>query len=98
MKRGNASNKSIDNDLKRLVAVKNEKPNVRCFLVVVSEVSRPKRFVSEKGVSLPSNTSIEGTAGTYKVRRVFKASSSFKAIESANYACLIEVFTENLNR
>jgi len=94
VKRAKASKKSIDCDLVRLLAVKESKPIARCFLVVVSEASRPKMFVSQKGTALHEDTDILGTNGFYKVRRVYKASSSFKKIESANFACLIEVFAK----
>jgi len=92
VKRAKASKRSITNDLQRLVAVKSNKPHVRCFLVVVSETYRPSQFVSPKGTAIHKTIKVIDTDGYYKVRLVCKAASSFKRVESANYACLIEVF------
>ncbi len=93
VKRAKASKRSITNDLQRLAAVKREKPNIRCFLIVVSEAYLPDQFVSSKGTAKLKKTKIINTSDCYKVRLVCKAASSFKRISSANYACLIEVFT-----
>ncbi|WP_323772662.1 hypothetical protein [Alcanivorax sp.] len=94
VKRASASKKSIRNDLDRLIAVKNELPEVRAYLMVISEKGRPDNFVNEKGRAITGKQKTKG--GFYHVRRVCKASSSFSRKESAHYACVLEVFSEQV--
>jgi hypothetical protein len=80
-------------DLRRLAALKLAKPSMRAFLVVVAEASMPKDFVNEDGEAITKSHAIDGTDFRYKVRRVLKASHTFKKerFGSAQYVCLIEV-------
>lgn len=92
VKRASSARGQIDQDLKRLATFKGANPHARAFLFVVSEVRRPKRFVSSNGKAIRRTTTISGTSSHYKIRRVCKAAASFNGKESANYACIIEVF------
>lgn len=94
VKRADSSKKSISNDLNRLIAVKKECPEIRAYLIVVSEKGRPKAFVNEGGRAITGRQRVEG--GFYYVRKVCKASSSFSFKESAHYACVLEVFSEHV--
>lgn len=91
VKRNQAPMPSIMLDLKRLAAVKDSREHLRAFLIIVSESERPKRFVSKKGTALKGRHHIEDSERYYIVRRVYKAARSFSGIESANYACILEV-------
>ena len=91
VKRANAPRAQVDADLRRLAAVKVARAATRAFLIVVSEASRPKRFVSERGKSIPGPHAIAG-GGHYRVRRTLKAARAFSGKNSAHYASLIEVY------
>lgn len=92
VKRGNASNQSINEDLSRLHNfLQVATPGTRCFLFVVSESQVPRRFVKD-GKSILGSHSIPDSTGHYRVRRTVKAAASFSGKESAHYVCLIEVF------
>jgi hypothetical protein len=94
VKRGNASTKSINEDLSRLHALLQVAIHgTRCFLFIVSESHAPKRFVKD-GKSISGAHPIPGTTGNYRVRRSVKAAASFSGKESAHYVCLLEVFLE----
>lgn len=92
VKRASAPKAQINKDLRRLVEVKEKLPSVRVFLFVISEKSRPVRFVSEEGKSILGKHRIEGSKAYFRVRRTWKAAKSYKSKESAHYACLLEVF------
>ena len=91
VKRAGAPRREIDKDLRRLAAVKSAVPYVRAFLFVISEGSRPIRFVSEFGQSILGKHKISVDAH-YRVRRTWKAAKAYKTKGSAHYACLLEVF------
>ncbi len=91
VKRASGAGVKIDEDLTRLAELKSLNSELRTFLIVISERSRPKRFVTESGCALTNRPSIAGTSCVFKVRRVCKATASFKKTETAHYACLIEV-------
>ena len=91
VKRGNVSNTKIDEDLKRLKDVIENSNRIRTFLLLVSENKLPNKYVTEKGVAVIKTFNLENNV-SYKVRRICKASSSFKIKNNANYAGLIEVF------
>jgi hypothetical protein len=92
VKRASAPASQIDKDLQRLAAVKAQLPRVRAFLFVISEKSRPSRFVSEEGQSILGKHRITKVNAYYRVRRTWKAAKAYKSKESAHYACLLEVF------
>lgn len=92
VKRASVWSKDIDKDIRRLAALKAEKPNVRAFLFLVSEAKLPDRFVSNNGTAKLGKHRIEGINSHYCVRRVCKAAHSFRKKEFAHYACVIEVF------
>jgi hypothetical protein len=89
VKRNSASLKLINEDLKRLADVKRKKHNVRCFLLLVSQSSKPKTFVNHNGMAVKKTIPFADFHAD--VRRVCKATGSFKGKNSAHYACLIEV-------
>jgi hypothetical protein len=94
VKRGSSSIKKAADDLRRLSVLKSMNPKVRAMLFVVSESKLPKEFVSEKGYArrkIVINKEDKINALHCSVRRVCKASSSFKGQVSAHYACAIEV-------
>ena len=94
VKRGTAPKAQIDNDLQRLAALKDENPNVRAMLFLVSESKRPKRFVSKEGRAILGECSVPNASANYRVRRACKAASAFSGKETAHYGCIIEVFSD----
>lgn len=91
VKRASSSNAQIDHDLRRLAAVKRAHPSFTTYLVVISEAERPRRFVDEDGSALTTTFRIPDTEQLYRVRRVLKATSTFRSPDKAQYACLVEV-------
>ncbi|MCQ2097797.1 MAG: hypothetical protein MJY87_07650 [Fibrobacter sp.] len=82
-------------DLTRLARLKRENPSIRVFEIVIKEHEMPNNLVSESGVA----QSIDELHGfNAKVMRVCKTihTSRFndnrKNLETANYACAIEIF------
>ncbi|MDZ7663154.1 hypothetical protein [Thiohalophilus sp.] len=96
VKRGSSPKAEIDQDLRRLFHFKEVcRSGARAFLIVVSEAKLPKRFVDpKKGKSKLHGHPIPGTTGVYHVRRTVKAASSFDRKETANFACICEVFSQ----
>lgn len=95
VKRGSASESLINDDLRRLLALKRATGNdVRAFLVIASEAHLPERFVVDAGHSRLHPHQIPGTKGAYYVRRTVKAAPSFQRTGSAHYVCMVEVFAE----
>lgn len=92
VKRASAPVSQIYKDLQRLATVKAKLPSVRAFLFVISEKSRPGRFVSEEGQSILGKNRIKNAKAYYRVRRTWKAAKAYKSKDSAHYACLLEVF------
>lgn len=92
VKRGSASQKEIDNDLKRLAAINSVNTSLRTMLFVVCEAKRHGRFVSAEGQSIRGLHQIPDDAGHFRVRRTFKAAHAFKTRDTAQYASLVEVF------
>jgi hypothetical protein len=64
---------------------------MKTFLVIIAEASRPKSYVSDKGMSTLGWRDLEGSALKYRVRRTLKAAHAFTNPDSAQYACLLEV-------
>ena len=89
----------ITGDLQRLANLVVAKPSVRAFLIVVAEARIPKPYAGpsiskDKRQDVRAQTGrhvIEGTDCYFMVKRVCKASASFKSFSNAHYACLIEV-------
>jgi hypothetical protein len=94
VKRALAPKAQIDADLKRLMAVRAACPDVKPYLVVVSEAHRPTRFVSDSGASITKQQRLDGVDGYFKVRRTLKAAHAYTKIERSQYACLIEAFAD----
>jgi len=94
VKRATAPKAQIDADLERLMAVRAVLPDVKTYLVVVAEASRPVRFVSDKGSSITKRQTLRGVKGYFKVRRTLKAAHAYTRIERSQYACLIEAYAE----
>jgi hypothetical protein len=88
-KRSIAPNAAIIDDFKKLANAKSKFPNCHFYLLLVAQGRRPSNYVNEDGVAIKGF--IHGVNYKLKVRRVCKASDTFKKIDNANYACLIEV-------
>jgi len=93
VKRSSAPRELIEQDLRRLAALKEHSPHIRAMLFIVSEAARPKRFVSAEGKAILGSNTIPQSTATYRVRRACKASAAFSGKETAHYACIIEVFS-----
>jgi hypothetical protein len=93
-KRAGAPAAQIMKDLQRLAALKSVRPSVRVFLLVLSDSARNGKFVTEAGISRGGLHRIDGARGYYKVRRTLKAAPAYTNKEIANYACIVEVFTD----
>jgi len=81
--------KLLHEDFIKLSKIKKVIPKVQCFLLLVSQSLRPKTFVTAKGTAIKKLIKTDDYA--LSVRRVCKASNSFRNTHKANYACLIEV-------
>jgi hypothetical protein len=102
VKRGKAQASEIDKDLNRLALLKEAKPELSTFLVIVSEKHLPSKYVGQVALSGSGMSKIRarakevpigGTTCRYKVRRLCKAAASFKSARTTHYAVLIEVFS-----
>jgi len=91
VKRASAPKALIDADLFRLAFLKQYHPNARAWLIAISQGAKPTRFVTKDGKSQPGRNPIPKTDFYFKVRRICKASATFKSQEKAHYVCLIEV-------
>ena len=92
VKRGSASSREVQEDLRRLATLKAANSSVRAFLLLVAEARRPQQFISEKGLAIRGKFDIPTTGCHYQVRRVCKAASSFNGKESCHYAIILEIF------
>ncbi len=99
VKRANAGKKLIEDDIERLTALKGASkhfnPDLRTFLLLVSEAKLPRRFVRGDGTAVRGNLKVANPRipGSYfRVKRVCKAAHSFRRKELAHFACIIEVF------
>jgi hypothetical protein len=91
VKRASAPTAQIMHDLRRLAAVKSAHPDVKTWLVIVAEASRPKAYVSDEGASKIGWRDIPQSALKYRVRRTLKAAHAFTNPDLAQYVCLLEV-------
>lgn len=91
VKRAIASNERINDDLWRL-SLASRATKARAFLFVVSEASRPERFVDREGKSILRLRSDKARAFSYQVRHTLKAAHLFNHRDTAQYACVIEVY------
>ena len=94
VKRTSASDSEMFEDLRRLGGfLKAANNDARAFLIVVSERKADRRFVQDGGVAVLGKRKVPGcgSSSRYCVRRVLKATQSFKAKGTAHYVCLIEV-------
>jgi len=92
VKRASAPRAQIDADLRRLAAVRKEHATIRCFMFLIAEAKRPKRFVTKEGASRHGRHEIPESNSYYRVRRTWKAAHAFSHVERAQYACLLEVY------
>ena len=92
VKRAGAPTAQINSDLRRLAEVRRVHPDMRTFMFIVAEANRPKRFVDADGKSILGKKKIPNSGGHYRVRRTWKAAHAFSHVESAQYACLVEVY------
>jgi hypothetical protein len=92
VKRASAPLAQINSDFRRLAAVREVRPDVRTFMFLVSEASRPAKFVTDSGVSVRGKQEIPDSEGHYRVRRTWKAAHAYTKKDRAQYACLIEVY------
>ena len=80
----------ILDDLKKLKELSNQNEDTRCFLIVVSQDSRPIKLVSNK--NHPINTALKSDLDfVATVRTVKKAFSSKRESDNGNYVTLIEL-------
>ena len=99
VKRATASKGQIDNDLQRLAAVRNHHRAIRAFLFIIAEAKRPNRFVNKQGATRKERYSIPNCPQNhFRVRRTCKAIHASKAISTAQYACLLEVYRHKMKR
>lgn len=91
LKRAEAREDLIDKDIARLAAFQKARPGARAFLIVLSEVGRHDRFVTEKGTTRVGWHKVRGFPGMYKVRRTVKAAYAFTNKDKGNYATMVEV-------
>lgn len=91
VKRAKAGKANIEGDLDRLSEVKIRNPTLRVGLIIVSEKSRPKRFVNKDGSAMKNIQYTKQAMAPFKVRSVVKAAASFLNLNTAHYACFIEV-------
>lgn len=92
VKRASALRTQIDADLRRLSAVRLEHDGIRTFMFLVAEAQRPTRFVGIDGASIQGRHAITESKGYYRVRRTWKAAHAFRSRDTAQYACLLEVY------
>ena len=92
------SSSEIMKDIVRLGELKILQPQLKTYLIVISENKRPKKFVTEYGTEVNKEFEIKKNQKkySYKVRKVVKMSHYFSIKEKAHYACVLEVLkTEN---
>lgn len=83
----------IKKDFERLMTLKRRHKESKCFLLLVSQSVRPKRYVNDKGTA--NKIDFIGKDYIAHVKRVCKASSTFRSKAKAHYVCLIEVLPKN---
>jgi hypothetical protein len=83
----------IESDVLKLVEIKERNPEIRCFMLIVSQEKMPRKYVTDKGVSDKISYPIIETNYASIAVRVCKSSSSFRdeSPKKSNYACLVEV-------
>lgn len=96
VKRKESPKKRIDEDFKRLAKLKSFNKKIKCYLLLISQSSRPTKYVNKAGMRIKGDLKINGI--NTRVRRVWKSMVSFKGIDKANYVCLIEVFEKNQSK
>ncbi len=101
VKRGSASTSEIVKDVSRLATLNHLRPDIRTFLLIVSEEKLPRQFGwfanSEKDheiIAAKGVIRVDVASAVMKVRRVCKALGSFKATASQT-AVLVEVVSSN---
>jgi len=97
VKRLEAPKKELEKDFKKLIKYLSciENNNVRAFVILVSQNTKPTEYISAKGNAKKRTYNIAGYDNYYlKVRRVCKATNKFyteKNNKKANYVCLFEI-------
>jgi hypothetical protein len=94
VKRASAHKAQINADLLRLHEVKSNMPAVRALMFLIAEERRPNRFVDESGKSRLGRQEIPNCDGYFRVRRTCKAAHAFTKRDHAQYACLLEVYSD----
>ena len=92
LKRASAAEGRINKDLRRLALIVENRENVRAFLCVASEESRPNRFATVNGIARRKEVPVEGSTCVCAVVNLKKAAFLFENRERAHYVCLIEVY------
>ena len=90
------NNTNINKDIEKLINIKIARPDIICYLLIVSEKNLIDRYIDEKGNAKRKLFSTKEVNIKYKVRRVCKSSASFKEIKikTANFAILIEILNK----
>jgi hypothetical protein len=88
-----AGSRHINHDLQRLAEIKRFNKDIRPFLIVVAESTKPKDYVGDDYKAKPGEFPIANSKFRFRVRRVCKAAASFseKQRKSIHYVCALEV-------
>lgn len=84
-----SSSSKILEDVERLGSLKKLNPEIKAYLLIVSEHKRPQEYVTENGCKMKKK--FKQKEYEYEVRRVVKMSHAFTKKEHAHYACVLEV-------
>lgn len=93
VKRANAQQRKITEDFERLARFQKNNIHCRCFVLLVSQKYRPKKYINENGNAITKLIKTKDYIA--KARRACKAATSFKEKSSAHYSCLIEVISND---
>ena len=93
VKRVEAGTIVIQNDVLKLLTIKEKHPTIKCYQIIVAQGKMPNKYVSDEGVSDRTSYPIVDKDYYTKAIRVCKSTSSFRdeSPKKANYVCLIEV-------
>lgn len=88
-----SSSAKILDDVERLGELKLLNPEIKTYLLIVSEQKRPCDYVTENGCAVRNvfKHKVKKNKYEYNVRRVVKMSHTFKKKNHAHYACILEI-------
>jgi hypothetical protein len=90
VKKHEAGIKKIIEDFQKLKNLKNDKKHIRCFLLIVSQNTFPKKFITPKGIA---RRKLDFEGFNLRIIRNCKSASSINenTFKKSNYCTLIEV-------